>query len=587
MRLMEGLRRLLNRVKVRTKFMLILLLAMTLVSAGMLATFRIPYQAYDEQLYKSTVQMITMFADQIQSELDDAEEFSYRILADNVVQKQLSIMKRSQLNTTAWVKAKNEIADRVANFALWFPSGVCLRLRTPSGALFSQFFRTPYTVHQLTEELMDRALSCNGAPVWLIDVGGPVRIFLLREIREISGLSLDTLAVIQLEINLPGMVEESRAKMNCLGAPLSCAIYSEDQCLYASDEQVRSMALSEDGYEHLNQNGEDLLCVRFTAKNGWQYVTLVDYSGINATISHAAARAQRVDVAVVIVAMLLSVWLVSSLLKHLHCLLEKFDAFAISGHVENAEDSPYKDRGDEIGKLHRHFDKMALDYHQMMKRSYEQQQLLQEKQTQQLRAQVRPHFLNNTLESIYCLAKQEGNERIAVMTDALGKMLRASINDKRDIVTVREDLQITREYLRIQEIRYGDRMRAEIEVDEQVMDNRIPAMTLQPLVENVVHHALEEMLDICIIRIVSERTDSGISLVVTDNGPGMDENILSKLESGEIKPEGLGIGMRNIHRRVQYAFGEKYGLTVQSRPGWTCVSVHLPNERRASVNKEE
>ena len=137
MRLMEGLRRLLNRVKVRTKFMLILLLAMTLVFAGMLATFRIPYQAYDEQLYKSTVQMITMFADQIQSELDDAEEFSYRILADNVVQKQLSIMKRSQLNTTAWVKAKNEIADRVANFALWFPSGVCLQLRTPSGALFT------------------------------------------------------------------------------------------------------------------------------------------------------------------------------------------------------------------------------------------------------------------------------------------------------------------------------------------------------------------------------------------------------------------------------------------------------------------
>lgn len=72
---------------------------------------------------------------------------------------------------------------------------------------------------------------------------------------------------------------------------------------------------------------------------------------------------------------------------------------------------------------------------------------------QQLRAQVRPHFLYNTLESIYCLAKDAGNERIATMTNALGKMLRASLNDKRDVVTVAEDLDIARQYMHIQLIR--------------------------------------------------------------------------------------------------------------------------------------
>lgn len=573
-----GLRDLLNRVKVRTKFILILLLAVTLIFVSVLATFRIPYRAYDEQLYKNSVQTITLFADKIQSELDDVENLSYRILADNVVQKQLSIMKRSKPNTTEWVTAKNEIDDRVANFVLWFSSVVCLQLQTPDGALFSQYFRTSYTTNQLTPEMVEKARGASGAPIWHITPGDPKRVLLLREIREISGLTLEQLAVILIEVDLPSLVEENRKMMAGLGAPLSCAIYSGENCLYASDEQVKFMARNQDGYEHLSGRGEDLLCVRFTAKNGWQYVTLVDYSGINRTISGAAALAMGVDLAVVVVAVLLSVWLVSSLLKHLDRLLDKFDDFAVNGHAENVEDSPYKDRGDEIGKLHRHFDRMALDYHRMMKHNFEQRQLLQEKQIQQLRAQIRPHFLNNTLESIYCLAKQAGNERIAVMTDALGKMLRASLNDKRDIVSVRDDLQITREYLRIQEIRHGDRMRVEIEVDEQLLDTRIPAMTLQPLVENAVHHALEEMLEVCVIRITGERTEKGVSLTVTDNGPGMDEDILNKLESGEIKPEGMGIGMRNIHLRVRYAFGEAYGLTVQSRPGCTRVTVNLPDK---------
>ena len=124
-----------------------------------------------------------------------------------------------------------------------------------------------------------------------------------------------------------------------------------------------------------------------------------------------------------------------------------------------------------------------------------------------------------------------------------------------------------------------------MEVDENILHNRIPAMTLQPLVENAVHHALEEMLDTCVIRISGGREEAGVTLSVEDNGPGMDEDILNKLESGEKAPEGLGIGMRNIHRRVQYAFGERFGLRVQSRPGWTRVSVLLPDDSRRSSDQ--
>lgn len=580
MRLKALLLRQLQNIRVRTKVMLILTVAMVLVFLSVLMTFRLPYAAYDEQLYKSSVQAITLFANRIQAELDDAEDLSYRILADNVIQKNLSAMKQHPPSTTAWVEAKNEVEDRVANFAMWFTSGKCLQLRTPSGAQFNQFFRTSYSSNQLTPARMEQAVAGKGRAVWVTEPGTPVRIFLLREIREINYLTLDTLAVMLVEMDLPGMVEENRRLMSRMGTPLSCAIFEGDVCLYASDERVGAMTPAADGYEHLSHQGEDLLCVRFTAPNGWRYVTLVDYSDITANIQGAASLALGVDVMAMAAALLLGGWLVASLMKHLRCLVDKFDAFAISGHVEDAESSTYRDRGDEIGQLHRHFDKMASEYNQMIRRDYEQKHLLQEKQMQQLRAQVRPHFLYNTLESIYCLAQQEGNERIAVMTDALGKMLRASMNDKRDMVTVEEDLQTAREYLRIQEIRYGQRLHVEIDVAEDVLRNRIPAMTLQPLVENAIHHALEEMLDTCELRITGARAAGKVVLTVEDNGPGMEEDILMKLECGEIAPEGLGIGMRNVDSRVRYAFGEDYGLRVRSRPGWTQVSILLGDDGR-------
>lgn len=575
------MRRLLNQMKVKTRFFLIFMLAMLPILLCVLTTLRIPYATYDRRLYDNSVQTITLFADRIQSELNEIEGLSYRVLSDNVLQKNLSVMRKTPIGTTDWIDAKDEVADRVANFALWFTSssGVSIQLKTAGGTLFSQFFRSYHPSDELTPGRLSYAAGHQGRSVWLSEGSDPARLFLLREIREIEGLSLQTLATLLVEMDLSGLVEKQRGEMADMGSPLSCAIYDGSVCLYASDDDVRATAAGEDGYEYERLNGGSRLCVRYTAGNGWQYVTLIDYTQIDQAVNAAADRVLIIDLLVMAAALALAMVLIQSVLKHLAELLKKFDAFALHGYVEGDEPSAYAQRGDEIGQLHRHFDKMTRDYHQMMQRSWEQQQLLQEAQMQQLRAQVRPHFLYNTLEAIYCLAQQAGESRIATMTDALGKMLRASLNDKRDVVTVGEDLQVAREYLRIQQIRYGEHFRAEVDVPDEMTALKIPAMTIQPLVENAVHYALEEMLDVCVIRIAARSLPDGAEVTVEDNGPGMDEDILSKLENGEIKPEGLGIGLRNIDRRVRYTFGERYGVRVRRREGKTCVAVFLPDIR--------
>lgn len=570
-----------GNLRLTYKFLLILLTAMVLVCAVVLAVVQIPYHAYNEQLYQSSTQLMTLFAREIQSELDDVESLSYRILADNVLQNSLSTMRSKPVGTASWTGAKTDIGNRMSYYSIWFSSAISLHLRAEGGTSFNQSFGTAFTYEEITPRQVELAAQGKGRAVWVVDApdGAKPVLYLLRQVREVKNLSLMPLATIMIHVDLTSTAERYRASISHLSGPFSCAIYDGDVCLYASDEQVRGLDERSDGYTFMQVDGQDYLCVRLTAANGWQYVALVDYSDINATIGTAVRFTMVIMLVAMVLALAVGALLISTVVRHLKALVDKFDAFAISGHPVPEENDPYLDRQDEIGQLHRHFNKMTRDYDRMTKDNSEKQRLLQEKQMQQLRAQVRPHFLYNTLESIYCLAKDAGNERIATMANALGKMLRASLNDKRDIVTVAEDLDITRQYMSIQLLRYGDRLRVEYDIPEDLMDCRLPAMTLQPLVENAVHHAAEEMLDTCVIRIGGRAAAEGIDLVVEDNGPGMDEDVLDKLESGEIKPEGMGIGMRNIHQRVQYAFSAQYGLRVESRPGLTRIIIHLPDHR--------
>lgn len=581
---MRKLARLWQNMHLRAKFLLIMLVSTALIGIATIAALQIPLYTYDRQLYQSSSQMILLFAEQMRDKLEDYEDISYRILTDNALQENLSLMKDKSPGTLEWINARMRVANQVAYYSLWFDNTVSFQLKTVQGNFYSHFFELSTGADELTEERIQAAMNHQGRYVWLTEDGERPRLFLVREIREMRGIELETLAWILIEVDFPAVVEQCILGMEQMGVEPRCAVYNEGICLYASDDGIRELgAEGEDGYTYMVLDGHNVLCVRYTAGNGMKYVTLVDYDGVRATTLAAVGIAVLCTLVAMLVVSLVSTGLINSVLVHLQVLLQKFDDFAISGQPISAQNSPYQDRLDEIGDLHRAFDWMTREWNRVNDEKEEQQRLLQEKQIQQLRAQVRPHFLYNTLESIYCLAQNSGDQRIAVMTGALGKLLRTSLSDRRDVITIAEDLQFTRNYLDIQQIRYGERLKVECSVPEPFLACRIPAMTIQPLVENAIHHAAEKMMDTCLIHISAAAVEDGIELIVEDNGPGTDEDILAKLESGAVQPEGLGIGMRNIHKRIRHTFSEAYGLRVRSEEGRTQIIVHLPDTRQEAA----
>ena len=200
------LRRWMANRRLRTKFVLILMAAMLLVFAITLATMRIPYAAYDQQLYNSSTQLITLFADRIQGELGNIEALSFRMLADNVLQESLRDMLDKPITTSSWMEARTNVGERISYFSVWSDSVLALRIKTADGISLGQALGTTYTMGEITPAQVAQAAEEAGRPVWQVEGGDPARLYLVREIREIEWLTLRPLATLLIQMDLKGLV---------------------------------------------------------------------------------------------------------------------------------------------------------------------------------------------------------------------------------------------------------------------------------------------------------------------------------------------------------------------------------------------
>ncbi len=207
-----------------------------------------------------------------------------------------------------------------------------------------------------------------------------------------------------------------------------------------------------------------------------------------------------------------------------------------------------------------------------------------------LQNQINPHFLYNTLESIRGEALIAGLDSVADMTEALAKFFRYTITKVENLVSVEEELDNCETYFGIQKYRFGDRLNLHIEYEdaeyENIMNCRIPKLTLQPILENSIIHGTELKLGAGNIYIRFECTQDRLIIRISDDGVGMDEETLEKLNRrlgraydslGTGDGEKGGIALSNVNNRIHLIFGDEYGMHVYSMPGrGTDVEITIP-----------
>ncbi len=208
-----------------------------------------------------------------------------------------------------------------------------------------------------------------------------------------------------------------------------------------------------------------------------------------------------------------------------------------------------------------------------------------------LQSQVNPHFLYNTLDMIYWMLDEKGNDRLGEVVLSLSQMFRYSSHwEGKAEVTLREEVEQIRHYLTIIQMRLEDRLTVEIRIDERWMELIVPKMLLQPVIENAVKHGLEAHRGQGLLVVEAVPDEQYLNIRVSDNGAGMTAETLYNLHRSLLVPENeqqdaaavaargrQGIGMQNVHQRLQYMFGDEYGIGIESKPGeGTRVTLRLP-----------
>ncbi len=241
----------------------------------------------------------------------------------------------------------------------------------------------------------------------------------------------------------------------------------------------------------------------------------------------------------------------------------------------------------EIGSLTTSFNVMTHKIEDLMAQNVHEQELKRKSELKALQSQINPHFLYNTLDSIIWMAEGKKNEDVVVMTASLARLLRQSISNEDETVSIIQEIQYIKSYLTIQKMRYKDKLEYEIDVDSSIYSVHIVKLVLQPIIENAIYHGLKYKDSKGMIWVKGHQDGRNAVIEIKDDGVGMDEETLAHIfEKHKVNYHSNGVGVYNIQKRLSLYYGKEYGLRYESEKGkGTTVTVVIPMDQEEQHEK--
>ena len=374
----------------------------------------------------------------------------------------------------------------------------------------------------------------------------------------------------------------------------SCFISEEGNLYFGDNEQESSAefvrAEMEKGFEkdgihteYIKQNGEHLIV-------SYSYIREMQGTLVSVKdITEAVRYVYRMRNSFVVIMLVLIVglaflihWIVMRLLRHFYDILKSIRAVQkgdLSVRIENSGN-------DEMGELGEQINKMLDRIEQLMKENIDREILTKNAEIRALQNQINAHFIYNVLESIKMMAEIDEEYAISDAITSLGNLLRYSMKWVSNDVMVEEELAYIKNYLALINLRFDYEIYLSLNLPEEILRQKIPKMSLQPIVENAIYHGIEELAEDTNIYIKGFARGEDCIIEITDAGKGMSEEQAERLKkkiAGEVETDGgsgNGIGLKNVQDRIRMSFGEKYGIGIDSKMGcYTKVTVCVPMQK--------
>ena len=406
-------------------------------------------------------------------------------------------------------------------------------------------------------------------------------VSLSRELKNVDGLTADGIFLVDLNLNVINDLCSqinlgSKGYVFIVDGNGNIVYHPQQQLIYSNlrTEKIAEVTAEPSGssFEVDDAEGKRFYSVKDT-NFGWKIVGVAyetDLIGYKSTLG----RTLLITLVAVAISLFVSVVLSHRLsrpirnLQRSMRLVEKGD-FDVQAEVTQMN---------EIGQLSRTFNMMVGQIKNLMEEIIRTQENKRRSELQALQAQINPHFLYNTLDSIVWMAEQKQHEEVVLMTSALAKLFRAGIAKDQELVPIRVEMEHIRNYLLIQKMRYANKLDYRLEFNEAILNDRTPKILLQPFVENAIYHGIRNKPDIGTIVIRAMERGGRIVFEIEDDGLGMTEEQLEKIrDTGDGEYRSKGIGISNVDERIKLICGPTYGVRIRSeREVGTCVTITIP-----------
>lgn len=328
------------------------------------------------------------------------------------------------------------------------------------------------------------------------------------------------------------------------------------------------------------QIGSEKFMVNYYPLNriGWNLISIIHYDNVTSEIQELKTKSYTINTAAFFLFLVIAVLLILHITNPLKKLIDRIRRMKVGEHIVGLQTDNYPD---DVSGIVGSFDYLFKRIEALVKKVIDEQRREYELTYEALRAQITPHFLFNTLETIKWSAIMSGKSSVSRMISALGKLLEASMGKGEEEISFKEEIELVEAYVFIQNARYNDKFVLNVEMDESVQNLKVLKMILQPLVENSIIHGLRNKDGEGVISIKAERHESTVRVCVADNGEGIGSEKLQQILTNSIddvrSQKFSGIGLININERLKMKYGKEYGLSISSEYGQgTSVTVTLP-----------
>lgn len=538
---------------------------------------------YDRQIYEKSSQVLNMSSVGIENQLREISNLSFKVMSDEPLQQCLL-----QLDKAESGYEKNGLRKKITN-----------RLVAYAGSekyVYSMIFidndnnimaagNREGISEKKQRELVALGQQYSGSNAWYTGGDQQARLLSVRQVKSFTGgaFTLEKLGTLVIRVRLDRIVQD---QMQHPAEDSQLLITDGREVIYPTESTVSKSEIESElkrtqpyGIAMFEQ-GRNFVARANSPYTDWVYLYMTPFDQMFKQIQFVKQLVTVIFIMIFLAALIFGAKFSRSITQPIAQLIKKMRNIE-KGDLDKLEEAalgnvPISSQN-EVGLLHRTFKMMVQRIRELIDENYAKQLVIRETELKALQAQINPHFLYNTLESINWLAKVQKQHQISEMVEALGFLLRSSVNMSEKWITLERELDIVRSYVTIQHTRFEERLDFDMDIAPEVGTARIPKLTLQPLVENAIHYALEPSIEPCRIRIRARADGDNVVIEVEDDGPGMTPEFLEQLQEGRVQTRGQGIGLSNIKERIRLTFGDEGEMIMSSNPGsGTVVSIRIP-----------